>query len=122
MYRTLITTISGLVLSVSGLYVVLTSSVSQNPSLAKVLPVVLGFVAMFSYVLIRTLFIKGDINSKSTLVLYRQGLLLALVVIIIVALQDFRVLSILDAILITSAAILFELFFQSEKSDYIAKE
>jgi len=122
MYRTLFSTVSGLILSSSALYIVLTSSVSANPSLSKVLPVIMGLLAMFLYVLIRSLFIKTDLNKRTTFVLYRQGFLIALVVMVLIFLQDFRVLSILDTILISSAAVLLELFFQSEKSEYIKKD
>ncbi len=122
MYRTLLSSISGIVLSTSALYIILTSSVSQNPSLIYTLPFVVGLFLMFLYVFVRSLFIKSDLNKKTLFVLYRQGLLLALVAAVALILQGFRVLTLLDAILISAAAILFELFFQSEKSDFSQKE
>lgn len=103
------------VLFASLVYTVASSSISENPDLVLIMPVMVGLLLTSLYVLFRSLF--KPVNALSNIPLIRQGLLLGLVAGVLLYLQGLRVLGITDALLICGAAILLEIFFQAEKTD-----
>lgn len=99
------------------IYNILNTSLVNYPGLVIALPICLALFITSTYLLIKSIFTKQDYSRKFLIQTTRQGLLLGVVLALLLYLQGLRVLSTLDSILLIAAAIVLELFFQSEKID-----
>ena len=103
------------ILLASLLYTVVSNRPSEHFALTIGLPVILGLLIGSIYTWLRAIFRSASSNMFWPII--RQGLLIGVVVGSLLYLQGLRVLELLDALLLIGAAILLEIFFQSEKTD-----
>ena len=97
------------------------SLLNQNqptePSAAALMAVAIGVLFGSLWIILRSVIGLLRSDSLTGWVLWRQGMLGAITVGVLLYLQGIRSLSISEASLIILAAVLFELFFRSDKID-----